>query len=171
MSNNDGQLKELVVDYYEKQGKFNTIKNKFESMKKMFYSEMDKYFKGKNDDTLYIDLCNNNELIKVKKIQSVNIKFDADMLEKKLPKEICNVIINKHYEVNNMEGLIKYLKKCGVNPKIFKQFLTVTKSVDTKMLEQYEAIGKISNEQIKDCYSVSIKEPYYKVSGGKGGNQ
>lgn len=171
MNNNNEQLiKELVVDYYKKQGKFNIIKNKFESMKKMFYSEMDKYFKDKDEDTLYIDLCD-NELIKVKKIQSVNIKFDADVLEKKLPKEFRNVIVNKHYEINNMEGLIKYLKECGVNPKIFKQFLTVTKSVDTKMLEQYEAIGKISNEQIKDCYSVSVKEPYYKVSGGKGGNQ
>lgn len=167
MRNDDKRYEKLVVDYFEKQRKFKLISDKFNEAKKEFYSKMDELFKDRQEDTFVVDLFADKTEIKVKKIQGVKVIFDADALEKKLPKDIKNVVIKKRYEINNMDKLVEYLKSCGVNPKVFKQFLIINKSVDVKMLEQFESIGKISEEQIKGCYSVKTNDPYYKVSGGK----
>ena len=66
-----------------------------------------------------------------------------------------------------MLGLITYLQECGVDPKIFKSFISVEESVDVKELERLEELGKISKEQLKGCYSVKCQKPYYQVRKGR----
>ena len=89
--------------------------------------------------------------------------FNADKLEKVLGKKISDNVIIKKYEIVDMFGLIAYLKECNVDPKIFKSFLSVTKSVDVKELERLDELGKISIEQLNGCYTVNKQKPYFTV--------
>ena len=65
--------------------------------------------------------------------------------------------------------MIAYLKECNVDPKIFKSFLIVSKTVDTKELDRLDELGKISTEQVKGCYTIKRQKPYFTV-GVKRGN-
>jgi len=67
-----------------------------------------------------------------------------------------------------MVGLITYLKECGIDPKVFKSFISVRKTVDTKELDRLEELGMITAEQIKGCYTVKNQNPYFTVNIGKG---
>jgi hypothetical protein len=67
-----------------------------------------------------------------------------------------------------MNGLITYLKDCGISPKVFKSFISVRKTVNTKELDRLEELGKITAEQIKGCYTVKSQSPYFTVNVGKG---
>ena len=106
----------------------------------------------------------------ITRIQNTRIKFDPDLLEKALGKTLSEDVIIKHYTVNDMFGLTAYLKQCknGVDPKVFKSFISVSKTVDTKALDQLEALGKITAKQIQGCYTISKDVPYFTVSVGKG---
>ena len=67
-----------------------------------------------------------------------------------------------------MNGLVTYLKECGISPKVFKSFISVRKTVNTKELDKLEELGKITAEQIKGCYTVKSQNPYFTVNIGKG---
>lgn len=154
--------------FLTEQAIFKNGKAKFEEVKENFYKIMDEYFnsQGLEDNASVVF---NNSIIgsgasKVTRIQRVNVEFKVDKLEKVLPKEVAKKVIVKRYEITNMEGLISYLKKCNVDPQVFKSFLNVDKQVDTKEMDKMEELGKITIEQIKGCYSVKKSNPYYNVS-------
>lgn len=165
------ECRQSVQKYFQKAKKYKAITENFNQAKKVFYSEMEDYFQANDigeeglefqDDELV------SGLLQVKRVQSSSVKFNADKLEKKLPRELVQDIIERKYEVIDMQGLISYLKECGVDPKVFKSFIATTKSVNVKELERLEEIGQITTEHIKGCYAVKSNEPYYKVSAGKG---
>ena len=62
-----------------------------------------------------------------------------------------------------MNALTAYLKECDVDPKIFKSFISVSKSVDVQELDRLEEIGKITAEQVKGCYTIKKQNPYFTV--------
>lgn len=66
-----------------------------------------------------------------------------------------------------MPGLIEYLKSCGVNPKKFKSFLNVTKTVNQKEIDQLFLTGKLSEKDVDGCYTTEKKNPYYTVTTKK----
>lgn len=92
-----------------------------------------------------------------------SLVFDIQKLKKCLDKKTQDAIIKKEYTVSNMDGLIEYLKSCGVDPKKFKNYLTIKETVDTKAIDQLSALGQLDKEAIKDCYEVHKKTSYVKM--------
>lgn len=164
------ECKEFVLEFFEKQKKFKNIEASYNELKKQFNSEMEDFFecnkvgpklRFEDEDSFAGNLV-------VTRVQKSSVIFNADKLEKALGKELSQDVIIKRYEIIDMFGLTKYLKECGVDPKVFKSFLHVSKTVDEKELDKLEEIGKISEEQIKGCYTVKSQKPYFTVGIRKG---
>ena len=56
--------------------------------------------------------------------------LDANKLECALRKSIASKVIEKRYEIIDIEGLVEYLKTCNVDPQIFKSFIDVIVAFD-----------------------------------------
>ena len=154
-----------VHEYVEAQETKKVNDEAFEQAKNKFASAADIYFKlkGENTETINDLDCS----ISISKVQKVNIAWNTDKLIKVIGKQISKAVILKKYEIMDMFGLITYLKECGVDPKIFKSFLSIEETVDVKELERLEELGKVSKEQLKGCYSVKCQKPYYQVRKGR----
>ena len=170
---NSDECKQSIMNFFQKQKRFKQIQTRFCEIKADFYNDMEDYFKYNNIDGKLTIEC--NELADVQsfvvtRIQSSRVEFNPDKLEKALGKELSRDVIQKHYEIVDMNGLVTYLKECGIDPKVFKSFVSVRKTVNTKELDRLEELGKITAEQIKGCYTVKSQSPYFTVNIGKGHN-
>jgi len=170
---NSEECKQSVINFFQKKKKFEQIQTRFCEIKADFYNDMEDYFKCNDVDgnlTFESDEFNGAKSFIVKRIQSTKIEFNPDKLEKVLGKELSQNVIEKHYEIVDMNGLVTYLKECGINPKVFKSFISVRKTVNIKELDKLEELGKITTEQIKGCYTIKSQSPYFTVNVGKGQN-
>ena len=87
-----------------------------------------------------------------------------DKLKQKVGKDIYSEVVNKTYTVNDMQGLIRYLKTCGVDPKKFKRFIDVTEELDETKLDTYYETGALKTKDIEGCYTVKMGEPYIRIT-------
>lgn len=157
--------KQSVIDFYMIGKNFKEQKTVFDKRKEKFYKQADEYFADKSDtkEIFVTEDFSTPAICTVTKVQQTAVNFDADKLEDKLGKEYCQEFINKSYEIQDMAGLIEYLKSCGVSPKKFKSFLKVIKTVDTKKIDQLFSTAKLSEKDIEGCYTVEMKSRYYTV--------
>ena len=168
---NSDECKQSVINFFQKQKRFKQIQTRFCEIKTDFYNDMEDYFKYNNIDgklTIKCDEFADAQSFVVTRIQSSRVEFNPDKLEKALGKELSRDVIQKHYEIVDMNGLVTYLKECGIDPKVFKSFVSVRKTVNIKELDRLEELGKITAEQIKGCYTVKSQSPYFTVNIGKG---
>lgn len=168
---NSEECKQSILNFVQKQKKFKQIQNRFCEIKADFYNDMEDYFKCNSIDgklTIECDEFGEAKSIVVTRIQSSRVEFNPDKLEKVLGKELSRDVIQRHYEIIDMNGLITYLQGYGISPKVFKSFISVRKTVNTKELDRLEELGKITAEQIKGCYTVKSQSPYFTVNVGKG---
>lgn len=168
---NSDECKQSIANFFQKKKRFEQIQTRFCEIKADFYNDMEDYFQHNNiDGKLTIDggEFDGVESFVVTRIQSSRVEFNPDKLEKVLGKELSRDVIQKHYEIVDMNGLVTYLKECGIDPKVFKSFISVRKTVNTKELDRLEELGKITAEQIKGCYTVKSQSPYFTVNVGKG---
>ena len=168
---NSEECKQSILNFFQKKKKFEQIQTRFGEIKAEFYNDMEDYFKNNAVDgklTIDSDEFAGAKSFVVTRIQSSKIEFNADKLEKALGKELSRDVIQKHYEIIDMSGLVSYLKECGINSKVFKSFVSVKKTVNTKELDRLEELGKITAEQIKGCYTVKTQSPYFTVNAVKG---
>ena len=168
---NSEECKQSIINFFQKQKKFKQIQSKFGEIKTDFYNDMEDYFRCNNINgklTIECDKFDGVESFVVTRIQSSKVEFNPNKLEKVLGKELSRNVIQRHYEIIDMNGLATYLKECGISPKVFKSFISVRKSVNTKELDRLEELGKITAEQIKGCYTIKSQNPYFTVNIGKG---
>lgn len=168
---NSEECKQSIINFFQKKKKFEQIQSQFSEIKADFYNDMEDYFKSNNINgklTITNGELNDAESFVVTRIQSSKVEFNPDKLERVLGKELSRDVIQKHYEIADMVGLISYLQGYGINPKVFKSFISICKSVNTKELDRLESLGKITAEQIKGCYTVKSQNPYFTVNIGKG---
>ena len=168
---NPEECRQSIVNFFQKKKRFEQIQTRFGEIKADFYNDMEDYFKHNSINgklTINGGEYDGVESFVVTRIQSSRVEFNPDKLEKVLGKELSHDVIQKHYEIVDMNGLVTYLKECGINPKVFKSFVSVRKTVNTKELDRLEELGKITAEQIKGCYTVKSQSPYFTVNVGKG---
>lgn len=103
----------------------------------------------------------------VNKIRKKTILWNADKLKKKLNKNHYSEAVDKTYTISNMPGLIKYLKRCGVDPVKFKSFIDVAETVNETKLNNLYELGEISKADIEGCYDVKMSEPYIRITEAK----
>lgn len=114
-----------------------------------------------------INFCTNPTKVIVTRIRTKKVFWLVEKLKEKLDKKTYNKIVDKTYTINDIEGLIKYLKSCGVDAKKFKKFIEVNEEVDGTELNNLYDRGEIKKKQIEDCYKVKLGEPYIRITEQK----
>lgn len=158
-----GQEKKKFDDYY------NQVRKKEQLMVSNFmFSNLPK---DENSFEITLDegisFYTNPTKVIVTRIRTKKIFWFVEKLKEKLDKKTYNEIIDKTYTINDMEGLIKYLKSCGVDAKKFKKFIEVNEEVDETKLNNLYDRGEIKKKQIEDCYEVKLGEPYIRITEQK----
>lgn len=117
------------------------------------------------------ELCINPIYVRVNVSKRKTVDFDLGKLKKKFSKEIYNAVVKKTYQVVDMEGLVQYLKSCGVNPKKFKEHIQRTEVLDKEKMYKLYDLGDISLDDLKGCYSIKESNPYITITenGGQKG--
>ena len=167
--NDTREVRENVIELYRINEQFSKLQKEYNERKKKLTVAIKNYMycnKGCDSDFLFKlkSTKDNHKLMSVKKVTPTTVVWDADKLEEALGKEYSKQVIDKTYAINDMDGLVSYLKSCGVNPKKFKTFIDVQKSVNVEVLEQLNAVGEIDKEDIKDCYVLDKKSSYLRLS-------
>ena len=162
------EIKRQVVELFELENRFKDIKKQYEDRKERLTVAIKNYMycnKGiDNGFQFYAKSKTQDKMFNVKKIEPSTIVWDADKLEKMLSKEDARQVIEKTYTITDIDGLIAYLKSCGVNSKRFKSFIDVSKKVNNDTLEQLDAVGKLDRDDLSGCYTVSKKSSYLRIS-------
>ena len=114
-----------------------------------------------------ISFYTNPTKVIVTRVRTKKVFWFVEKLKEKLDKKTYNKIVDKTYTINDMEGLIKYLKNCGVDAKKFKKFIEVNEEVDETKLNNLYDRGEIKKKQIEDCYEVKLGEPYIRITEQK----
>lgn len=102
--------------------------------------------------------------LKVTRIRRKTLVWDLDMLRTVLGRTRYENVVNKTYTINNMSGLVAYLKTCGVDPKKFKQFIDVEQKLDEMKMDTLLEKGEITETEIKNCYHVEVGDPYFRLN-------
>ena len=166
---NTRKAKEEIIRLFEMRGKFSVIKKTFEEESKALETSIKNFmYANGNVDNITLRYqekyeVNGPTVLKVLKVSPVKIKWLPEKLEKALGKERCSELIEKTYIIEDMDGLIKYLKSCGVNPKKFKSFLKIDKKVNPDVLKQMDELGEISSDEVKGCYEATHVSSYLKI--------
>lgn len=111
-----------------------------------------------------MEFYDNPVSLKVTKVRSKKIVWFIDRLKETLTKEQYKKVTTKTYTVNDMHGLINYLKQCGVDAKKFKKFIDVSETLDEQILTNMYDTNQITREQIKGCYELKLGEPYIRLT-------
>lgn len=159
------QVLQLAARLYAATQKKKDNDTKFTNFKKDIEGQLDAFIS--TGESVTIDgAINQGEMgvYTITNVQPTSITWFADKLKEKLDKIIYKRIINRRYEIADYDGLVKYLKSCGVDPKVFKSYINVVDTVDTKKIDNMSKLGYIPAERIAGCYLVEMKNPYYKVS-------
>ena len=156
---------EIVRNFYNKQREFSDTKKAFDQLKKSFEEEMELVFVKSKTDSVSFSVGSDykNELFVVKKRCRTYIKWNFQKLAKNLGNKLFKQVVNKKYIVNDMLGLIKYLKSCNVDPNIFKKYIDVEYSLNEAELDNLESLGKVKAEQLEGCFNLSFSKPWYSV--------
>lgn len=110
----------------------------------------------------------NHTKLLVTRIRTKKVLWNLEKLKQKLGKKVSSEAIDKTYTINDMQGLVKYLKSCGVDPKKFKQFIDVKEELNETKLDTLFETGAFKKEVISGCYEVKMGEPYIRLKEQKG---
>ena len=164
------KVRQVVQNFYRQQEEYNESKKKFEKSKKTFEEFMNEHMATNKVVVESDSLCEDCKDIVVTKVTKTHIEWFPDKLEKRIEKKVAKEVIKKHYYIADMQGLVKYLKSCGVNPKIFAKYLLIEKQVDQDAVGRLGESGKITPRNISGCYIVKCSKPYFKLSLRKRAN-
>lgn len=161
-------VKEVVVKLYESTARFKQIEQAYKEERKRLQESILGYmdahgFGSFNFIAQQGVFAADNKDLKVIGVTPKRVEFDVEKMEEVFCKEIQDAVIEKQYRINDMPGLAKYLKTCGVNPKKFKSFIEVEKTVNRKEVERLGDIGEIKKEDLAECCQVIEGESYIKI--------
>lgn len=156
------KISKLISDLDSLNESFKVEKELYESKKQTLQSEIKDYTDKNNWDKINVDIGNFN--YQATPVINKKITWDLDKLSEKLDKEILNEITDKEYSINDFNGLVKYLKSCGVDPKKFKKFVDVKKTVNNKKIDELGQLGDIDIESLSGCYELQANFSYVKIT-------
>ena len=156
------KVKSAVLELNKINKDFKSYEEEYKSRKEELTGIIKQYAKEKRVDDFYISL--KDTMLKVKPIVNKKIIWNFDELHKKVDKSLLKQFIEKEYIIEDFDGLVEYLKSCGVNPKKFKNYLTVKETVNKKNLDNLSDLGEITEQDIKGCYTIEITSGYVKIS-------
>lgn len=167
------QIKDSVRKLYDAQQEKKQFDKYYEEVRKKEQLSISNFMftnlpKDQNSFEIELDegagYYTNHVKLNVTRIRTKKITWMLDKLKHKLGKDIYSEVVDKTYTVNDMHGLIKYLKSCGVDPKKFKKFIDVDETLNEAKLNTYYETGALKKEDIERCYDVKMGEPYIRLT-------
>lgn len=170
------QIKDSVRRLYElglEKKKFDKYYNDVRNKEQLCISNFMFSNLKSNENSFDIKLDNGFEYyaepkdLKVTKVRTKKIIWNIEKLKQKLSKDKQKQVVNKAYIIDDFEGLVNYLKTCGVNPKKFKKFISVDETINEVELNRLYEVGKIKKSEIDGCYDLKLGEPYIRITEQK----
>lgn len=161
----DAETYNKLKRYNESNKKTKEINEHFNSMKTRMNNLLYKKF-GEDENVLCIKENENDTFekgIKIIRVEKINIDFNVEKMKKQVNKKALKKVINKQYVVNDILGLINYLKEIGADAEIVKSFIGTIETVDQKQLDKCYELGEITGKEIKDVYVVNKKFSHYLI--------
>lgn len=167
------QIKDSVRKLYDAQQEKKQFDKYYEEVRKKEQLSISNFMftnlpKGKNSFEIELDegvgYYTNHMKLNVTRIRTKRVTWLLDKLKQKLGKDIYKDVVDKTYTINDIQGLIKYLKSCGVDPKKFKKFIDVDETLNETKLNTYYETGALKKSDIEGCYDVKMGEPYIRLT-------
>ena len=156
------KLEKTIIDLKNLNDEYKLSQEEYRIKKDNYESEIRKIL-GKKDLRTH-DFQNDNFSYKATIVDNKKIDFNVEMIEQILDKEVLDEILIKKYEITDYDGLIKYLKTLGANPKIFKQYIHCDKKIDKDKLNHCSELGFVSLDDLEGCYNISITSGYVRIT-------
>lgn len=169
-------IKESVRKIYDAQKKKKKVDDWYNEVRKKEQLAISNYMftnlpKGENTFDLTLDegeeYYTNHVKLKVTRVRKKSIIWNLEKLKDALTGKQYKQCVEKEYKIADMQGLVEYLKECGVNPKKFKTFLEVEEELNETELNKMYELGEIKKSQIDGCYKVEMGEPYIRLTEQK----
>lgn len=113
---------------------------------------MAKYFDKTGNRTISNDDCT------VYVAERTNIEYDIDKLKKRLQPHILKQFIVTQREITDWKEFCRVMKKYGIGYVELKDAISKKEVVDQKELTKLYERGDISLDDIKGCYTASVKK-------------
>lgn len=167
------QIKDSVRKLYDAQQEKKQFDKYYEEVRKKEQLSISNFMftnlqKDQNSFEIELDegigYYTNHMKLNVTRIRTKKVTWLLDKLKQKLGKDIYKDVVDKTYTINDIQGLIKYLKSCGVDPKKFKKFIDVDETLNETKLNTYYETGALKKSDIEGCYDVKVGEPYIRLT-------
>lgn len=156
------KLEQLIFELDELKQTNKEQQDKFQIKKKYLEKKIDQLLEKKNE--VSYSFSDSGIFYKATSVKLKSIEWKINTLQQVLDKEIFNEICNKTYTIIDYDGMAKYLKSIGADPKKIKSFISCEKKIDQKKVDQLSELGEISLDDLEGCYSVQNKESYIKIT-------
>lgn len=167
------QIKDSVRKLYDAQQEKKQFDKYYEEVRKKEQLSISNFMftnlpKDQNSFEIELDegvgYYTNHMKLNVTRIRTKRVTWLLDKLKQKLGKDIYKDVVDKTYTINDIQGLIKYLKSCGVDAKKFKKFIDVNETLNETKLNTYYETGALKKSDIEGCYDVKMREPYIRLT-------
>lgn len=115
-----------------------------------------RYFDKTGKKSFTID--DNDEEFRVKKVETLYIKYDVEKLKERMDPDLFAEITTKTYIVDNMTMLKTFFKNQNIPAKTFKRWFRVDTQVDSKAINELFNLGSLSLEDLEGCYEATLKK-------------
>lgn len=167
------QIKDSVRKLYDAQQEKKQFDKYYEEVRKKEQLSISNFMftnlpKDQNSFEIELDegvgYYTNHMKLNVTRIRTKRVTWLLYKLKQKLGKDIYKDVVDKTYTINDIQGLIKYLKSCGVDAKKFKKFIDVNETLNETKLNTYYETGALKKSDIEGCYDVKMGEPYIRLT-------
>ena len=161
-------LKDVIYWYYETKKTADGIKKSFEEAKYDFGNIMEDIFDMFAEDNK-VKISSDGRYANIKhiivtKVVPSKVFWHVNELKKLLSKKERKLVIRKVYSVKDWKGLLGFLKDSGIDFNEFKKYVTITEEVNEKELDKLIDLGLVNEEDVKNCCSISMKRPQYRIT-------
>lgn len=163
-------LRDALLFFYESKVNYEKHTESFNNIKSEFESDMDLYFEKYANENGEIRLKTTDTYagvigIKVKKVSPTKVKINPKtFILRCKDKVLKKKIIHNGYQVIDIMGLLKFLKKQGITYKDVKTFIKRVPTVDYEALDNAVELGEIDADFVKGCSEVEFRKPYYRFT-------
>ena len=165
-------LRDATVDYQRHRRYVKAIDEMFNDEKSEFYKFMDDHLAelteglyGEERDRIEFDAnLDGAKTYIVTRVQSRKLKWDAEELESRLPRDMARKAVKRTREISDWESFVDVLKAHGVHASEVLPLLTVHRTVDEPNVDRMVEIGALSMDDLKGTFELVEGKPYYKVT-------
>lgn len=156
-----------IRNLYNLEQKYKYAKEQYELEKQKLSAKIKTYMFVNGVNSLRVHDKVTDDNISVQSVNPKTIVWNVDKLEKAIGKRECGAFVEKQYSIPDMEGLIKYLQACGVDPVKFKKYIHVEKKVNQTKFNEWSELNEVDANELKDCYELKDIAGYLRISCNK----